>query len=30
LTLALPHGGGSGGRGPTDRDEIERSLRSHR
>ncbi|SRR5579883_27401 len=30
LTLALPRGGGDGGRGPTDRDEIERSLRSHR
>jgi hypothetical protein len=30
LALVQPHSGGSGGRGPTDRDEIERSVRSHR
>src|SRR5262249_12312797 len=30
LTLVLPHGGGGDGRGSTDRDEIERSVRSHR
>lgn len=27
LVLALPHGGGGGGHGPTDRDEIERDER---